>query len=248
MRRYNYLKHNNLEKLLEDKTTIVALAQRLEIPNQASIKSKDLNDLRSAIDQQIEIYRKTENSFWFGNENNEILAAAIWASMGNSKRWSNFHDVGEGKESKLKGPVAHWLEKNGLHYKYEVPLLTKRVDVIGHFNYKDIKKVVSIELKNDLNQLERGLDQLFTYQEYSNSVYLAITPFVAAEYQSKYSTAKKRHTPGALESKLLKANIGLLLVEGEEVEEYLQPKEQVIPDDKLNFLMEIIRKKTLKES
>lgn len=247
MIRYHYLKKENLEKLLEDKSTLMNLAEKLEVPNQAKFKTKDLNEVRAAIDLQIEFYRRTESSFWHGCENNEILAAAIWDSMGDKKRWSHFYDVGQGNESNLRGPVAHWLENNGLHYKFEIPISTKRADVVGYYNYNGVKRVLSIELKNDLVQLERGLDQLMTYQEYSNAVYLAVTPFVASEYQEKYSSANKKHHPGALESKLRKVNIGLLLVEGENVEVCVHPNEQKIQDEKFNIIIEAIRRRTLSE-
>ncbi|MGH9895316.1 MAG: hypothetical protein ACREA0_25705, partial [bacterium] len=77
----------------------------------------------------------------------------------------------------LLAPVGAWIREKGLEPYVEVPLGTKRIDVVGYKkgNFFVAERVIGVELKNDLVQMERGLDQMTTFAEFAHATYLACT-------------------------------------------------------------------------
>jgi hypothetical protein len=74
----------------------------------------------------------------------------------------------------------------------EVPCGTKRPDLVGVKKARLLSRgrTVAVELKNSEAQLRRGLDQMTTFAEYVNEVWLACTPLMAAEYLHKHTASK----------------------------------------------------------
>ena len=89
------------------------------------------------------------------------------------------------------------------------------------------EKLLAIELKNEDAQFSRAVDQMGTYAEYANNVYLACTPAFAAEYleRNAYSRGVNQWDSCVLERKLNSGGYGLLIVERDTVFEVLSPKE-----------------------
>ena len=117
---------------------------------------------------------------------------------------------------------------------------TKRADVVGYTpgGLFGSPRVVTVELKNDLAQMSRGLDQMTTYDEFSTAVYLACTPRLAADFLKKHAASPgvRRWEPDALDRKLEKFGFGLLLVEGEEVTEVRSARTSSIDAKRLEQL------------
>jgi hypothetical protein len=157
----------------------------------------------------------------------EVLAASIFRSNLSDKAVGNlFSDVA--KEAELSAPIIRWLGGKKLTPYTEVPLGTKRIDIVGFQKpgLWDGAKVVGIELKNDRSQLKRALDQMTTFAEYTHAMYLACTPWLAADYLDAHAEAPNVHHWDAeiFRRKLAAFGFGLLLVEGDAVYEVLAPK------------------------
>jgi hypothetical protein len=205
-----------------------ALVDQLEVPGKpAVLKALSRVEKLEAIERQIEHFRAAKTSVWHEVSPPEVLAASIFRS-GLSDRYVSqlFGDVKT--ERVLLAPVAAWLKGRNLPAFDEVPTGSNRVDLLGYRKggWLSSTEVIAVELKNDLAQMKRGLDQMTTYGEYAHKVYLAITPFLAATYLDQHSEASKvRHwDAGVLDRKLEQFGFGLLLVDGDRVYEHRQPK------------------------
>lgn len=104
-------------------------------------------------------------------------------------------------------------------------------------------RAVAVELKNDVEQLKRGLDQLATFKDYANAVYLACTPALAASYLDRHAGARnvRQWDPELLTRKLKTMGVGLLIVEGSMVMEMLKPVETAPDDRKNKELLDVLR-------
>jgi len=131
-------------------------------------------------------------------------------------------------EAALKAPVSAWLRAKDLHVFDEVPMGSSRTDLLGYKkgNWLSSSELIAVELKDDLAQLKRGLDQMASYGDYAHKVYLACTPFLAADFLSGHANGVKvkRWDAKVLDRKLEQIGAGLLLVEGEQIYEYRTPK------------------------
>ncbi|MFO0748462.1 MAG: hypothetical protein U1F43_22780 [Myxococcota bacterium] len=144
-----------------------------------------------------------------------------------------------GRESELLRPVAEWLRTFKLSVYAEVPAGTKRVDVLGHRRpgglFSRAEEFYAVELENDTDQLKRGLDQMTTFADYCNEVYLACTPWLAAEYLDAHSQANnvRRWDGDLLTNKLARFGFGLLLVDSNKVAEVMKPTRKAPPKTKV---------------
>lgn len=158
----------------------------------------------------------------------EVLAASIYRSNLPDKIVNNiFSDVS--RESVLLLPVSNWLQQQGYEPYAEVPLGTKRIDVLGRKKsllFGD--RFLGVELKNDIVQFERALDQMTTFREYTHVMYFACTPAMAAQYLDRHSEARGVHywDSTVLRKKLESFGFGMLLVEEQNVFEVLKPAER----------------------
>jgi hypothetical protein len=134
------------------------------------------------------------------------------------------------REEDLLRPVAKWLRNAGFQPFMEVPLGRRRIDVLGHKRSGPggYPKLMAVELKNDDRQFARAIDQLGTFAEYVNTVYVACTPAFAAEYLERNAEARgvEHWDADVLERKLAAGGFGLLVVERESVFEVLRPVER----------------------
>lgn len=227
--RYCYLRLGVLESLLKDERVLNALMETLEVPGKKTALAKlSATEKVAAIDRQIAHFQSTPTSIWYNVEAGEVLAASVWSSdLPDKIVLDAFGDVKA--ESDLCVPVLRWIASSDLQAYAEVPLGRYRVDVLGYrrSGFFTSERIVSVELKNDLEQFKRALDQLATFRDYSTCVYLACTPSLAAQYLEKHADARNvRHwDPQALTRKLEPLGVGLLLVEREQVFEYIRPRE-----------------------
>lgn len=161
-------------------------------------------------------------SRWYDQAPAEVIAAAmVEAKLSAAERDAVLPKVR--READLAAPAVNWVRQRTKLVMEEVPMGTKRADVVGYRpgGLLTSASIVTLELKNDLVQLNRGLDQMTSYRDYSTHVYLACTPRLAAEYLKHHANSRgvRRWEPDALQRKLEAFGFGLLLVEGDAVYE-----------------------------
>lgn len=135
-RRYCYVRLRIVEELVKDEAVLDALVAQLEVPGKpAALRKLTSGDKVQAIDGQIAHYRKTKTSIWHSVDACEVLAASIYRAW-RSRRLPD-RAVARAlspvrREADLAPPIAAWLTSKGLESYLEVPLGTKRVDVVGY--------------------------------------------------------------------------------------------------------------------
>jgi hypothetical protein len=240
--RFAYLRPAVLQKALQNEKLLDTLVRDLDVPGKpAVLKALSRDEKVNAINVQIEHFRSTKTSVWSGVSAHEVFAAVIFRSRMSDKYVSELFFNAK-NERALLAPVSAWLRSKDLHVFEEVPMGACRVDVLGYrqrsFGERFLRgglmgaglgatsELVAIELKDDLAQMKRGLDQMATYGEYAHKVYLACTPFLAANFLDQHSEGVKvKHwDPDMLNRKLEQVGVGLLLVEGDQVYEYREPR------------------------
>lgn len=247
-RRHCYLPVAALEQLYKEPVVLDALIEALAVPGKpTTFKKLGDNEKRAAIEQHIEHLRRLPTSPWLGAHALEVLAAGVYSARRAIGASIEKHLFPVEREEHLAAPVTEWLKQKGLSVVPEVPLGMNRVDLLG---YKDGfwsgKQVVAVELKNDLQQLKRGVDQMTTYADYAQKVYLACTPDLAASYLAANASAE--HVPAwdgaVLARKLQKLSVGLLLVEGSAVYEVHSAGDYRPSDEKLDAVERLVKSMT----
>jgi hypothetical protein len=238
--RYCYLRATLVEKLLSNARVLDALLDELEVPGprRAVLKKKSDAEKLQMVEHQIEHFRGTKTSRWYDVHPAEVFAASIYRSDLPERFVLNeiFSDVR--READLAAPVTKWLVSKGYNAYSEVPMGTKRIDLLGYkkglLGHRMKARflglgshLIGVELKNEHAQMARGLDQMTTFREYVDAMYLACTPAMAAEYLARHADGKKvlRYDPDVLKRKLESFGFGLLIVEGDAVFEVTAPKE-----------------------
>lgn len=227
-RRHAYARAPLLQQAIESSVVLDAAIKHLAVPHGAQPLSRlSTADKHAAILQHVEHLSRMPTSRWYGQTPAEIIAGSfVEAKMPASARDSIFPKAR--KEADLTAPAVNWVRHHSKIVREEVPMGTKRADVVGYRpgGFFAAASVVTIELKNDINQLNRGLDQMTSYLDYSTLVYLACTPRLAAEYLKHHASAPgvRRWEPDALQRKLQKFGFGLLLIEGDAVYEVHSPR------------------------
>jgi len=224
--RWCYAESDVLEELIEESRVLDELLIQLGVPGKAStLRRLSDDDKWDSIEQQIESFSETKTSIWYKVEPAEILSASIFRSKLPLKIKTLLFPRAK-KECDLFEPVASWLEDDGYQIHDEIPMGRKRIDVLGFKKVFFVKnKLLGIELKNQISQLARGVDQMTTFSQYCHHVYLACTPWMAAEYLAHHAAGRgvKHWDSDFLDNKLMHLGFGLLLVEGDDVFEYLKP-------------------------
>src|SRR5574341_910946 len=123
----------------------------------------------------------------------------------------------------------------------EVPLGRRRIDLLGwkKSGVFGSDSLLAVELKNDDAQFSRAIDQMGTFAEYANSVYVACTPAFAADYMDRNTESRgvNHWDPGVMDRKLTAGGFGLLIVERDRVFEVIKPVERTpTPDRVANVL------------
>jgi hypothetical protein len=236
-----------LQRALDDDRVLDTLVRDLQVPGKpAVLKALSRAEKLQAIERQIEHFRASMTSVWRDASPPEVLAASIFrCQLPDRHVFKLFCNVKN--ERALLAPVSAWLNAKDLPAFDEVPMGTNRVDVLGYRKggWLSSTEIVAVELKDDLNQMKRGLDQMTTYGEYAHKVYLAITPYLAAMYLDQHAEASKvcHWDAGVLDRKLEQFGFGLLLVEGDQVFEYRQPKPREPQAKKLQEIDLALRKR-----
>ncbi|MFO0711656.1 MAG: hypothetical protein U0353_17520 [Sandaracinus sp.] len=148
------------------------------------LKKLDPDDKAKAILHELAHLAETSTSMWHRVHTLEILTYFVYEVLNKGERSAIFGHVA--KESDLLRPVAQHFADEGYEVYDEIPMGRNRADLVAHkpgslFNVWS-PTVVAVELKNDLTQLKRGIDQLTTFQDYAHETYLACTPAIAHEY------------------------------------------------------------------
>ena len=237
--RYCCLRLSKLRQLLADPIVVDVLVEQLEVPGAPkTLKPLTVQAKMELISTQIDHFRRTPTSVWYGVPTLEVLAASIWRASNDpfysekrlltkklvQREW--FYGVSQ--EDDLRIPVARWLVRQGLGAYMEIPLGTGRVDVLGYMkpSLASASRLFAIELKNDYEQFKRAFNQMGTFAEYTNVVYMACTPAFVAEYLDHNEGSTGHWDRDVLERKLAAGGFGLLVVERDQVFEVVKPVER----------------------
>lgn len=230
-----YLRLQQLESALDESRIVEVLMKELKVPGKpATLKRLTHEEKLTALLDQATHCSRSSTSEWKDNSLPEILAAALFRSAlpqkEKRKLWSS-----AAKEADLFDPVANWFSQQKYGTVPEVPMGRNRVDMLAvreqGFLFKKYQWV-GVELKNDIKQLARGLDQMTTFSEYVHQVYIACTPWMAMEYLDKNLAALsvKHWDPELLNRKLKSFGFGLLLVCHDHVFEFAKaPSTDYVP-------------------
>jgi hypothetical protein len=236
--RYCYIRATKLMEHYADPVVLSALMEQLQVPGTTAIHNQmDERQKKAAIEGQIEHFRQTPTSFWYGVPAHEVLAASIWRARGFalSERVirDKFYDVA--REEDLRRPIARWLEARNENPYMEIQLGRRRIDVLGHKKSGGSHRLTAVELKNSDEEFRRGPDQMGSFAEYSHAVYLACTPAFAAEYLERNADHRSVNhwDPTLLDRKLKQGGFGLLIVERDHVFEVIKPVEQTPSADRV---------------
>ena len=226
-KRFCYARARQLRDAVKDGAALDAVIQSLGVPSTATSRRKLSEDKkRQSIEKHITHLRSLPTSEWHKCPPAEVFAGALYSSKGASQKASVFFPVA--RENELYSPVATWLQKQKLTVYGEIPMGTARADVVGYLaeGFFATERIVTVELKNSLADMKRGLDQMSTYADYSHEVYLACTPALAAAYLKSHCQAAEvlRWDPAVLERKLKRLGFGLLMVEDDAVFELQTPR------------------------
>lgn len=246
-KRHCYVRVPLLRKAEADPRILDALLDQLEMPGKslAALKKLGLDEKLRLIEKQIDHFRSMETSIWYKVSAPEVFAASIYRSRLPDKVKNEFF-FNVKKESELLSPVAQWLSSHGYDAYAEIPLGVKRVDVLGHKKgFLSGNRLISVELKNEIGQFERALDQMTTFREYTNLTYLACSPAMATDYLDRHAGARgvKHWDSNVFRKKLESFRFGLLLVEGNNVTEIAKPDEADPQDAKLKEVLNALSSK-----
>lgn len=205
----------------------------------ASLKAMSIGDKRRAVQTIVEARKNQPGTVTHGLHELEVFAIVLREALEAGKGTTKITKMiwpGVKKEADLLAPIAkHYREQDYEVYR-EVPMGRKRVDALCHKKggFFRSEHLIAVELKNDLAEFKRGIDQMTTYADYAHAVYLACTPAMAFDFLVDHSKARGVHKwdPKALENKLSRAGIGLLLVQEDNVFEVLQAKPSKVQDAK----------------
>ena len=214
----------------------------------AQLRRLSMEDKMEAIEQEVLHKSRQRTSIWHKCHPLEILAGELWRSSASKTLkaaiWSSLR-----KEADLLAPIAEHFAEDSCKVFAEVPMGRKRIDVLAYreAGWFRSQRVDGVELKNQLTQLQRGLDQMTTFAAYTQRIYLACTPALGAQFLDAHAKARnvKRWDPTILHEKLERAGIGLLLVEDGEVYEEIEADETDLAEEKDEELMEQLTAKRL---
>ena len=237
--RYCYLRIGKLRELPSDPSVLDVLVEQLEVPGEdKTLKRLSSQEKMECIETQIDHFRRSPTSVWFGVPTLEVLAASIWRvkddpfyrkkGLLTEKLVHREWFCGVSEEDDLRIPVARWLKSRGYEPYMEIPMGSARVDVLGYMKARlsGSQRLMAIELKNDYEQFKRALNQMSTFGEYANAVYMACTPAFAAGYLDHNEQSTGHWDRDVLERKLTGGGFGLLVVEKEQVYEIAKPVER----------------------
>jgi hypothetical protein len=237
--RYCYLRLSKLRRLLSDASVLDVLVEQLEVPGAPkNLKRLTLQEKMECVETQIDHFRRTPTSVWHGVPTLEVLAASLWRAgddpfyrekgLLTKKLVRRGWFSGVSEEADLQIPVARWLRSLSYEPYMEIPLGMARVDVLGHAKggLSGSGRLLAVELKNDYEQFKRAINQMGTFAEYTDLVYMACTPDFAAEYLNHNEQSTGHWDREALERKLTAGGFGLLIIEREQVFEVVKPVER----------------------
>lgn len=236
--RYCYLRLSKLQQLLADPSVLDALLDQLRVPGERPVlKNLTPQQRMEEIETWADNLRRSTTSIWSEVPRLEVIAAQQWRSHipleeersvrpRNLVRRNWFCEVSQ--EADLLIPIARWLKRGGYEPYMEVPLGRARVDVLAHRKpgLTGSQRLVAVELKNEYEQFKRAVDQMGTFSEYADFVYLACTPAFAADFLNRNEGSTHHWDPSVLDRKLRSAGLGLLIVERDQVFEMIRPAER----------------------
>jgi hypothetical protein len=239
--RFSYVRVATIRKALATPRVVDALLEQLRMPIK---RGADLESKTQALVEHLTHLVELSGSEWYGQQGTDLLVQQVHESRLLSQRYVH-RDFFSGVrlEADLLAPVASWLHAGGMEVHVEVPMGKNRVDLLGYrpstWMGLSATKVIAVELKNDLGQLGRALDQLATFADYSTQAYLACTPLLAAKYVWRHSRGRgvKGWDDDVLNRQLSRIGVGLLLVEGPDVFEWIEDSASPVAANRLDEVL-----------
>jgi hypothetical protein len=231
-----------LEALAFETRVLDALILDLQVPGKpAQLKRLTLEEKVKAVQREINNRIEHPTSLFYQCHPLEVLSATIYSSEVPKTIKAVLWPAVK-KEADLLAPVARYYGESKFEVYAEVPMGRNRIDLLAfrESGWFRSARLDGIELKNEVGQLKRGLDQMATFAAYTMRVFLACTPAMAAEYLIQHAKASnvKRWDSKLLHAKLERAGFGLMLVEGQQVTEVLAPREAEPSSAKIDEIAE----------
>lgn len=237
---FAYLPVPILETLVDDAAFLDLLLATSGVTTKASsLKAMSVEEKRRAVKTIVESHKNQPGAVTHGLHELEILAVLLGQATAAAKMPAKYVKMlwpSVKKEADLLAPVAAHYRTEKYEVYREIPMGRKRVDILCHkpAGFLRAEHLIAIELKNSLAELKRGIDQLTTFADYAHSVYLACTPALAVEFLTDHASARGVHKwdPKALENKLSRAGIGLLIVRENDVFEVARARASKLKEEK----------------
>jgi hypothetical protein len=215
---YCFARVSQLRTAMKSARVIDALFVDLNPPGKGAPDRKlPREDKLEIIDQELRYRLKAKASRWRGASFLEALAGELWSgSLPKAQKKAIWHSVA--READLLRPIVELFRADGLATYQEVKMGRYSADVLAHQAKRLLglvpERFIAIELKNEISEFKRGLNQLATFADYTHTTYMACTASFGAEYLHWHANAATvRHwDPDALTSQLRRAGIGLLLL------------------------------------
>jgi predicted DsbA family dithiol-disulfide isomerase len=244
--RFCYLDRAFIDEVMENEVAQRNLAMQLGIALSSShwdrlSSSKKAEQLLDAA-----AYQSRAPTKWHGLQPLEVIAGVVLETID-----IDHFLPAAGIEAELTLPVEMWLLDRGYDSFTEVPIGKNRIDVLGV--HSKTGEVVGIELKNDLSQMKRGVDQITEFGQFCDRMYLGVTPALAARYLAEHGNHRDTSgwDPRFLDDKLSSIQAGLLLVDVDALEDaveiHLEAPKRVVAQKRKDDLMASVEKRISKK-
>jgi len=242
--RFCGLRLRRLKKAIDDPKILDALLTTLEVPGQG-LGALSVGKKRAAVEDRIEVLRGTQTSLWYGVPAPEVFAASIFRAkaLASDAVGALFTEAHRAQE--LVPAVATWMNGGGLTVVGGIPFGGSRVDLAGYRKgFLSKARAVAVQVKNAVADVKGALDDLKTFEPYTNATYLACTPALVAEYLWASVAATDpgiaRWDGEVLVRALQESGSGLLLVEGDALSPVVLAKERTLDAKTIEALAALI--------
>jgi hypothetical protein len=221
--RWAHVRGDRLAAAFQDASSLDAVMAFARVPGKATVlRALPVAKKAETLEDHFRYLQRASASEWYEQPLAEMWAAHLFkADIDDKTRAEVFFPVA--LEAALGSAVEAWLRGAKLAPCQEVQMGLKRADWVGYAERNPWRlaeeRIVTVELKNDLTELDRLFAQLSEYRRYSTRTYVAVTPSFYLHYCWRHmeAPAVQCWDSKALETRLAPLGTGLLVVERAEV-------------------------------